>query len=321
MIRKKMRVFTLSSEELTVQVYPDEGARVASLRSLGSGLEFLTQSHRTGPYPAPRVDARFQDGPCSGIEECLPTVGPCVIEGTHRVVPDHGDFWQLSWEVTDSSHEHIQMQTRGFSTSIVFSKEIAVEGDTLRIRYQIENPTDEAVPYLYACHPLFAIDAGDRVLLSQDIESLTLYYSRNQRLGPAGSTISWPDAKAEIALDIAQAHETGIAEMLYTDRLSAGRCGLYRSTARQGLYLTFSPHALPYLGLWLCYGGWPESSSRPRQYAIALEPTTAPLNTLSQAESAGLALVLQPGKTAQWEIAFHITTPGTSLAEFQALLS
>lgn len=316
-----MRVFTLATEELKVLIRPNEGGRVASLQCTRSGLEFLTQSQLAGAYPTPGRDAHFQDGPCSGIEECLPTVGPCFIAGARGAVPDHGDFWQLSWEVTDFSHTHLHMEARGFSTPLLFSKRIMVEGSKLRIHYQVENLMKEATSYLYACHPLFAIGEGDLVLLPQEVESFSLYYSRNQRLGSAGAQIRWPNPKVGISLDVAQAPETGIAEMLYSDRLKAGCCGLYRSAARQGLSLTFSPEVLPYLGLWLCYGGWPEDTTKPRQFAVALEPTSAPVNTLSEAESAGLAVQLLPGHTACWEISFNVTAPDTSMAEFKALLS
>src|ERR1700675_4850309 len=69
-------VCSLKNSELSVEVLPPEGGRISSLKSLHSGMEFLTQSRRGGRYPKAGLDTRFQDGPCAGIEECLPTVGP-----------------------------------------------------------------------------------------------------------------------------------------------------------------------------------------------------------------------------------------------------
>ena len=89
----------LKNSELTVEVLPVEGGRISSLKSLHSGLEFLTQSRRRGQYPESGLHARFQDGPCAGIEECLPTVGPSGPETEGGAAPDHGDFWQLPWKL------------------------------------------------------------------------------------------------------------------------------------------------------------------------------------------------------------------------------
>src|ERR1700742_1221671 len=91
--------YILKNTELAVSIIPDEGGRVASLVSQRSGLEFLTQSQvDRKPLPlGPEVP--FQEGPCAGIEECLPTIGPCGTETDGGAAPDHGDFWRLSWDV------------------------------------------------------------------------------------------------------------------------------------------------------------------------------------------------------------------------------
>jgi hypothetical protein len=56
--------------------------------------------------------------------------------------------------------------------------------------------------------------------------------------------------------------------------------------------LRFDTAKLPYLGLWLCYGGWPDDEMLPRQYAVAFEPTVAPWGTLSTASENHQAPVL-----------------------------
>src|ERR1700719_830295 len=99
----------LKSSELSVQVVAAEGGRISSLKSLHSGMEFLTQSPRRGQYPSSGFDARFRDGPCAGIEECLPTVGPSGPETEGGPAPDHGDFWQLPWQLLAASDTHVRM--------------------------------------------------------------------------------------------------------------------------------------------------------------------------------------------------------------------
>lgn len=68
--------------------------------------------------------------------------------------------------------------------------------------------------------------------------------------------------------------------------------------------LHFDPSYLPCLGLWLCFGGWPDDSEH-RQVAVALEPTVAARGSLEDAVRDGVA-VLAPYETHSWRIEFHV---------------
>jgi galactose mutarotase-like enzyme len=59
----------------------------------------------------------------------------------------------------------------------------------------------------------------------------------------------------------------------------------------------FDVAATPYLGLWRCYGGWPNGSG-PKQNCVALEPTTAPVDSL--AKSGPWLRTLEPGQSFSW---------------------
>jgi len=291
---------------------PEEGGRISSLVSRISQIEFLTQSANDDLHLKPGYDAQFQHGACAGIEECLPTVGICDDTTESGPVPDHGDFWQLSWQVTAQSADYAALAANGFSRPLLFEKTISLQETGLSLRYRVQNVGQRDTSFLYACHPLFAIEPGDRVVLPPEVETLQLTYSRTGRMGQPGNRVAWPGNGFDTVLPA----EAAEAEMLYTDRLSTGRCGLYRSEGKQGLILSFSPHAMPYLGLWLCYGGWP-GGSVPQQYAVALEPTTAPCGTLKEAQEKGLAFQLAPGEEFDWELGIHLTPPGITCETFR----
>jgi galactose mutarotase-like enzyme len=304
-------ISSLQNDALTVELIPSEGGRISSLRCRLTGLEFLTQSLRTGPLPHPSLDALFQHGPCAGIEECLPTVGPGPAQD--GFVPDHGDFWQLSWDVLTSSDERLQVSAVGFSRTLRFTKELALEGNSLRVRYRVENIGTAAQSFLYACHPLFAISAGDRILLPPEVHHLTLNYSRNDRVGQRGSIVPWPVTVSGIRLDVTEGPEVETAEMFYTARLHEGLCGIWRKATGQLLEVSFDTASLPYLGVWICHGGWPDQVDGPRQYAVALEPTTSMCNTLAEAQQMGSAVQLEASEVAEWQIRFRITAPDHKL--------
>lgn len=301
-----VKTYSLTNSQLSVEIIPAEGGRVSSLRSLRSDLEFLTQSRRSGRFSQAGLDTRFQDGYGAGIEECLPTVGPSGPETESGPAPDHGDFWQLPWEVLSTSGTEINMSAAGFSRTLRFSKRLTLEDEALRVAYTVENIGPAPQSFLYACHPLFAVSAGDRVLLPGELCELRLDYSKGDRLGTSGSIVSWPVTQAGIRLDVADGPEAGTAEMFYSPRLNEAVCGIYREATGQTLEVSFDSGRLPYLGLWLCYGGWPSDGEEPLQYAVALEPTTSPCNTLAKAQQTNSAISLKAGEKYRWEIMFGV---------------
>src|ERR1700752_1285834 len=203
----------LKNSELSVEVLPAEGGRISSLKSLHSGVEFLTQSRRRGQYTPSGLNARFQDGPSAGIEECLPTVGPSGPETDGGAAPDHGDFWQLPWKLLTASDTYAGMESVGFSRTFRFSKHLSLEHNTLRVTYAVENAGSTVQSFLYACHPLLVVSAGDRVLLPSEIREVRLDYSKGSRLGASGSIVTWPITKSGIRLDMPHGPEAGTAEM------------------------------------------------------------------------------------------------------------
>lgn len=305
----EIQTHELGNDLCSVSVAVSEGGRVSAFRSLRTGLEFLTQAHHHRSPVVPGLATPFQTGPCAGIEECLPTVGPSGPGTIGGAAPDHGDFWQIPWRVVQAEgSSRLLLEASGFSRPFLFRKDLSLNGTTLRIVYTLQNLGQERLPFLYACHPLVAVDRGDRITLPSEVNMLHLYYSRNNRLGHRGDTANWPISATGEALDRAGGAEDGTAEMFYTAKLSRESCcAIQRQVTGESLEVLFSPEALPYLGLWLCYGGWPDDAEGPRQFAVAFEPTTSPCNTLAEAVASGTAAWVAPRATASWQICFRLS--------------
>jgi galactose mutarotase-like enzyme len=303
MNRDKDRI-VLESGAVRVVLLPGSGGRIESLQ--GGGFEFLVQpSDSFDEQLTPGM--RFQDGACSGIDECLPTVARSGNGVPGLEAPDHGDFWTIPWTVQEPvTSRSVTIDADGISRPLRFMKRLEVYPTSLRIDYSVQNLSSKPVEYLYACHPLFSIDPGDRVVLPANIASLQLESSAHNRLGNQGDSISWPitqSASDLIDLSATLLATADTADMLYAGPLASGRCGLFRSLVGRGVMLHFDSAKLPYLGLWLCYGGWPDDSER-RQYAVALEPTVAVRGSLENAIRDGIAPVLEPDQTHFWTIEF-----------------
>lgn len=302
-----LQTIILRSASLHVEIEPEQGGRVSSIRSLRSGTEFLTQSLRRNPTVA-SMEARFEMGFCAGIEECLPSVGRCDAGTLGGPVPDHGDFWQIPWHVADSNGAQATLWSEGFSRPLRLEKTLEVNGDSMYLRYVVRNIGEDPTSFLYAWHPLFKVDPEDKVWLPDEVKALRIDYSRFDRLGRKSDAVGWPGTETGVDLSQVLAPEAQTADMLYTSRLQRGLCRLERKRSGESLELSFDVERLPYLGVWLCFGGWPGNGYAHQQYAVALEPTSSPWNTLEEAQRFGQAVILDPDAVYSFVIQLRVST-------------
>jgi galactose mutarotase-like enzyme len=296
----------LKTDTFSADVLPALGGKVASMRS--RGIELLQQPLL--PY-APRTAAMaFEESDASGFDECLPSVAACNIKtpsGTASI-PDHGEFWRLPFEVKSQTPEEIHLTATGAVLPLRFDRRLRLSGSadsaaTLSIDYQVENVGDQEVHYAWSAHPLFSVDPGDRVLLPPSVTEVTVEGSARNRLGTRGAVQSWPLARLSsgnlAALDLAGHVSDNIGDKVYADAPPEGWCAIERKSAGLRVQVEFDPARSPFLGLWLCYGGWPENGAR-RQYCVALEPCNSPVDSLAAAIEHRRARVLAPGQCDFW---------------------
>jgi hypothetical protein len=76
--------------------------------------------------------------------------------------------------------------------------------------------------------------------------------------------------------------DAGTAEKLFTPRLHQGFCGLFLQEENEGIVFRFDPTLIPYLGIWICLGGWPAGKTT-KQFTVALEPCNGRPDSLEEA--------------------------------------
>jgi galactose mutarotase-like enzyme len=284
-----------------VTILPQLGGKIASIRV--RDRELLQTP--LAPY-GPRTHAMaFDAADASGWDECLPSVAPCTVNTAAgpAQVPDHGDLWRVAWtEVRDQGSgvrdrltevrngQSLTLRGECFSLPLVLERTVSLteseKGWQIRLLYKVTNMGDSPIPWSWSAHPLFAAETGDRVVLPSTIETLRLEGSGRGRLGAGGDSVSWPIALladgSPTDLSLAQPPESEIGDKLFTGRLNETEnwCALERPNAGVRIVVSFDPAATPYLGLWICHGGWPDRPG-PRQTCIALEPSTAPVDSLA----------------------------------------
>ena len=290
---------------------PALGGKIASLRV---GSHELLQAPLK-PYGPRTKTMAFSDADASGWDECLPSVAACTVDTAAgpAEVPDHGDLWRIPWQALHSSGDSATMRANCFSLPLQLTRSLILSetksGSRLELLYSLTNLGAYPVPWSWAAHPLFAVDPGDRIVLPESQLEARVEGSAGATLGLSGDRIPWPKVRrtdgAISDLSTAQNPNSGIG-----DKLFVGPCGEADSWGaldrlHLGLRITvrFDPSLTPYLGLWLCYGGWPESPG-PKQVCVALEPTTA--NEDSLATAALWSKWLDPGETVTWPMELNI---------------
>jgi galactose mutarotase-like enzyme len=311
--------------DCSLTLLPALGGKIASLRleTPGTGTTELLQTPLKSYGPVTR-STPFSDADASGWDECLPSVAACEIE-THAglaTIPDHGDIWRVPAQILSSTEDSATLRVNCFSLPLQLTRSLilteATAGWRLQLLYSLTNVGAYPAPWSWSAHPLFAVDPGDRIVLPEAIHTLRIEGSARQRLGRNGSTIPWPKAgtaqgsdgelSADPAIDlsVAQPIGSGIGDKLFAGPLASAQQGWASlERAQIGLRLTvrFEPSLTPFLGLWLCYGGWPDSTGR-KQMCVALEPSTARVDALSQ--TGDWSRKLEPGDTFTWPMELFV---------------
>jgi galactose mutarotase-like enzyme len=282
-------------------ILPELGGKIASLVRTATGHSFLLSPEQLGKtYRLPVYGDPFPDYDTSGFDECFPTVSSCRyprIDSCEFMLPDHGELWSVPWSF-EKEGGTVFLEAKGRSLSYSLRKEIRIEGPEVQIKYELVNHSYLALSYLWSAHPLLAPEAMSRILLPEEVKTVVVEWSRSTRQGGHGDTWTWPQMEDD-DLSLLLPPTSRTAYKLFTPRLTCGRCSLYKPQANESITFSFDPELVPYLGLWICQGGWPEDRC-PGHHAVALEPSTSRFDSLAEAADHGDCLTLEPGGRRSW---------------------
>lgn len=307
-----MELLSLENDMLRVQILPSIGGKIVSLRSVRTGEEFLLPPIRA--YNRVSASARFSEGDGGGFDECLPSIASCESIAGQSAIADHGDLWRQPWQV-DSQDGAIILHADATSRSLRLIRKASLQGASLFLDYELINVSDESATWLWSAHPLLRVEVGDRIVLPQEIQTVRVEYSAGD-LFETNSLISWPIAESSsgASTDLSNVLERdGVtAHKLFARMNHEGWAALYRNEVGQGIVVRFDPAMLPFLGLWICHGAWPDDRVE-RQYTVALEPTTSNTDSILIATRNGTARVLHARERLQWRVELHLAGASQSI--------
>lgn len=283
---------SLTDGEVHVTIVPELGGRVVSLRDKVSGREWLD-----GWMPAarrrmwqPTDPANYETGPGAGLDECLPTVLPCVVNG--QSLPDHGDLWNQAAEMDHglSAAGILACRWVRLSLPLGFERRISLQNATVQFDYRLENLSNKSTPFQWAWHPLFTWKPGDEIKFGPEV---------NRCQTPDGQPLAWP--QPEPGRDLSRAlfaEGTDQASKVFVGPLTKGTVEIFTGEGAR-MAICWPAEMFPYAGIWITRGFWRGL------HHWAIEPTNAPVDRLSDVpKSIGPSLwMLEPGEVREWRVA------------------
>ncbi|MEQ1899252.1 MAG: hypothetical protein ABL866_00815 [Devosia sp.] len=282
---------------MQVDVCPGYGARIGSLIDLRTGREWISGGQRS---PETGAGAAYLADEARGWDECFPTVEPWDATGTGwaRPLRDHGELWGRPWTVLD--HDRGSLSVRFETEQFAFVRRLHLVGQRLACHYEARNKSPLALPFVWAQHALLAVTPSDRIVLPE-VGTLASPYISKQEVELRPGNVPWPGSSQEVglALDRVQPASAGFAGKFFAAARGIAAIGDQKGS----LQFTWDKNVLPFLGVWLNYGGWPQPGDI---HHVALEPTTSPTDSLGDALAAGTSRQLRPGQSESWTVELRL---------------
>lgn len=270
------------SERLCVQIIPELGSKIISLKDRLTGREWLWRGER--PFGGPGYGLPFNKGDGAGWDEMFPSINQCLYSHYPWCgieVPDHGEVWSIPWDAKIGTNG-LSCSVHGIRFPYYLEKRFSFPApQVLRMDYVLHNLSPFPFFFLWAAHPLFNIKEGMEILVPDDLSEVKVSYSFGNRLGNFGDVVDWPIAESKnghICLNKVEWKNSKAAEKFYfNSKLSKGWASLWDSDTGEKLTIHFPVDRVPYLAIWANYGGFDGN------YQVAIEPSTGFLDDLSYA--------------------------------------
>src|SRR5258708_35706618 len=276
---------------LGLTVVPEPGGKIVSLIRNESEYEYLVQPPDPERAYRPRNYAgRFEEYEPSGFDECLPTIAACSYPEepfSASPLPDHGDVWCSSSSV-EIAGERVTLTTSIRSLPLRFTKKLRLRKNIVRLEYEVSNLSKSDLKFLWSAHPLIKVEPDAEIILPQEVKEVEVNWSNDERLGKSGDRCSWPIATEcsgrTVELNRIVSPTAATAEKLFTSPLCEGFCGMFLPRENESIIFRFDPRLVPYVGIWICQGGWPIARAD-KQFTVALEPYNGRPDSLEEAIS------------------------------------
>ncbi|MBI9101583.1 MAG: DUF4432 family protein [Spirochaetales bacterium] len=300
----------LENDFYKAAILKQRGAKIASIFSKSIQKELLYQVE--GNYDSPAAyDTPFGPDDSSGFDDMFPSINPEACPDApwkNSHYPDHGEVWSLPWQsITNqlspdsrtSADAVAAYRVYGIRFPYALMKTVELIEDKIRFSYKAENNSPFPLPYLWAAHAIFRMEAGMELLPPKG--SIEILNALEGKLGKVGDTHNFPKTlnrnKKKIDLSIIpEKNPEGMQKYYFKDRVKEGICSLHNPQDGMSINLEWNPEKLPYLGIWVNEGGWAN------QFNIGIEPATAGMDSPTAGRKYGMESILKPYSSFEWSL-------------------
>jgi len=299
---------SMENHFLNIIFLPALGGKMIELHNKKTGSQFLQEPQ--SPYHQAAFGDSFDKYDTSGFDECFPTIEESYFFKTgnnHKqetFLPDHGELWSRPWNY-EINKDSLTLSIDGVNLDYNFNKEISINKNQIHISYQLSNKSDYGYRYLWSAHPLLNVEQGNQILIGEEITDVFVNGSSNESIGKYGDILSWPYLDNSTNYSCVQSKQLNHAIKIFTNRLHEGCAGIYKPDTNESILFSFNTSEIPFLGLWLCYGGWPDHNSN-KHLTVGLEPTNGRPDSLQKAVARNECPYLESGATDTWSLTLSI---------------
>jgi len=306
---------SISNETIRAVFLPQLGSKMISLKNKRTGTEFLLENQGEDKiYKRAFHGADYSRFDASGFDECFPTIEASelmvedAVGGIKKInYPDHGELWSKQWEYKLRSNS-ILFSVEGVNVKYRMTKHVSLKENRLIIEYNLVNNSGFPLFYIWSAHPLLEVNEGDSIIMPEGVDKLFINWASDNRIGTFGQYIQWAalngGSEDKNSFRI-KGKDAAIAVKGFTDSLKHGCAALFRPQKNESILISFDNKKLPYLGVWLCYGGWPVESKK-KHFTVALEPATGRPDSLSESIKRNECSLLETGKEKNWRLEFSL---------------
>ena len=301
---KGIPALTIENDSIRCTILPSYGGKMVRLFDKDAQYEWLYQAPGLS-LEIPEYGADFSKFDSSGFDEMFPGIDQGPHPASWKEIPDHGEVWTLPWEVSeDNGRLHLKVESPVFPYTL--SKNLILEGASVRIEYQAENHSEVDFPFIWTPHALLNIDETTRIAVPEDMDQVINVEHQTRHLGKWGTHHNYPittSMSTNDKLDLSKLEplDDGTVEKFYfTEPLSEGWCGLVQPNIGRKLTYHFPQEKVPYLGVWKTRGGYRGD------YNVALEPCTGMYDDVYVAEKIGRGSRIPANGVYNWNFTMEI---------------
>lgn len=286
----------MENERIRVTVLPALGGRIWECVDLRQGTQWIW--HRDDvPLAEHDANVEYDAVWAGGWEELFPNDAATSFEG--RELPDHGEWWNRRWSVESVSDAPVPTLRLACSMRVVrarCTKEIRLPAGqaAVEVSYRIESEEETPVHFLFKQHLPIQVTPSCRIVAPGGM--VTAVDPTFSGLMPDADPRPWPVATDGVNLDVVRPRESRTQEFVYIRDLPESWCAIEDPARRSALRMEWDARQLPFLWLFITYGGWRDA------YTVVLEPCSNLPKELHEAVRLCQSAVLRAGEVFETRV-------------------